>query len=360
MFTAEQRGVIAAAAKTLGCEPAALMAVIDVESAGEIFAVVKGHQLPVIRWEGHYFYRLVHTAKRGQAVNAGLANAKAGGVKNPKSQAARYALLDRAANLDKQAAYSSCSWGIGQVMGAHWDTLGFASVLAMVDRCKAGFAGQVDVMCRYIDKFGLADELRRHDWAGFARGYNGPAYAKYGYHTKIKTAYERYRGAASPASPASGMLRMGSHGARVRELQQLLARAGQPITVDGDFGPSTKAAVKAFQMAANIADDGVAGPQTLAALQSYRVGPDETPGAIPAQLVSEVQTATKGGGIVVMVAALQKQISDTAVSLTGIDASAAQTISGALMAGAGILGAGLAVYAIYGLVKSRRTYEGTS
>ncbi|MBB2973933.1 N-acetylmuramidase domain-containing protein [Mesorhizobium sp. RMAD-H1] len=360
MFTAEQRGAIARAANALGCEPETLMAVTEIESGGKVFADVGGHKLPVIRWEGHYFYDLVHARRRDEAVAAGLASPKAGAVKNPASQARRYALLDRAAKLDWQAAHCSCSWGVGQVMGAHWKKLGYASIVQLVNRCKSGFSGQLELMCRYIDKFGLADELRRHDWAGFARGYNGPAYAKYGYHTKLKAAYQRYKGAASPASPASGMLRMGSKGAKVRELQQLLVRAGYPVTVDGDFGPATKQAIAEFQEGQKLAIDGVAGPETMAALATWRASPDETPGAMPARLVGEVQTATKGGGIVVLIAALQKQIADTAASLTGIDASAAQTLSGWLMAGAGVLGAGLTAYAIWGVIKSRRTYEGTS
>lgn len=36
-------------------------------------------------------------------------------------------------------------------------------------------------MIRFIDAEGLDDELRRHDWSGFARGYNGAGYAKHGW-----------------------------------------------------------------------------------------------------------------------------------------------------------------------------------
>jgi peptidoglycan DL-endopeptidase CwlO len=61
------------------------------------------------------------------------------------------------------------------------------------------------------------------------------------------------------------VLRVGSGGPRVAALQERLE-----ITADGDFGPITLAAVKAFQRSHGLVVDGQAGPDTLAALR--RVG----------------------------------------------------------------------------------------
>ncbi|PSJ48898.1 peptidoglycan-binding domain-containing protein, partial [Pseudaminobacter soli (ex Li et al. 2025)] len=97
------------------------------------------------------------------------------------------------------------------------------------------------------------------------RGYNGPAGIKGGYHLLMAKAYASKTGKAL-ASVASGMLRMGSQGAKVRELQGLLVRAGYPVKVDGDYGPTTKKAVMAFQKARGLTIDGVAGPETMRAL----------------------------------------------------------------------------------------------
>ena len=44
-------------------------------------------------------------------------------------------------------------------------------------------------MVRFIVHNKLDDELRTHNWAGFARGYNGAGYAKNGYHTKLAARY---------------------------------------------------------------------------------------------------------------------------------------------------------------------------
>jgi peptidoglycan L-alanyl-D-glutamate endopeptidase CwlK len=63
-------------------------------------------------------------------------------------------------------------------------------------------------------------------------------------------------------------LKLGSSGPRVTELQQLLQQRGfDPGATDGQFGPGTEAAVRAFQRSVGLADDGVAGPNTLAALK---------------------------------------------------------------------------------------------
>jgi hypothetical protein len=38
-------------------DPAALLAVAEVETASKVYAVVDGRNEPLIRWEGHYFDR---------------------------------------------------------------------------------------------------------------------------------------------------------------------------------------------------------------------------------------------------------------------------------------------------------------
>jgi N-acetylmuramoyl-L-alanine amidase len=64
------------------------------------------------------------------------------------------------------------------------------------------------------------------------------------------------------------LLRRGSTGDAVRDLQQRLAAAGSvPLGDDaGTFGPPTEAAVRAFQDARGIRVDGIVGPDTWAAL----------------------------------------------------------------------------------------------
>ncbi|MFM9701195.1 peptidoglycan-binding domain-containing protein, partial [Streptomyces europaeiscabiei] len=64
----------------------------------------------------------------------------------------------------------------------------------------------------------------------------------------------------------SGTLSEGSSGEAVRQLQIRVAGypgTGAQLSIDGQFGPATKAAVQRFQSAYGLAADGVAGPATF-------------------------------------------------------------------------------------------------
>lgn len=180
-----------------------LLAVAEVESAGKVFATVDGAREPVIRFEGHYFYKRVVPHRRDEAVRLGLARAKAGAVKNPASQQARWdKLIKPAAALDRQAAYESTSWGLGQVMGAHWKALGYGSVLALVDHARRGADGQIELMARFIKANPtLSRALARGDWAVFAKGYNGAGYKANAYDSNMAAAAKRWKGVAIPSEP---------------------------------------------------------------------------------------------------------------------------------------------------------------
>lgn len=62
------------------------------------------------------------------------------------------------------------------------------------------------------------------------------------------------------------VLRRGSEGAAVEDLQARLRRHGFPLTLDGDFGAATELAVRTLQARAGLTADGIVGPKTWAAL----------------------------------------------------------------------------------------------
>lgn len=83
-------------------------------------------------------------------------------------------------------------------------------------------------------------------------------------------------------------LKRGMRGDEVAVLQRLLATRGfSPGRVDGDFGPGTDAAVRAFQASEGLLVDGVVGARTLAALGISDIQPDPPldRGAVTAALV---------------------------------------------------------------------------
>lgn len=271
MFDQATIAAIRAVAAQTGIAPAALAGIAEVESGGQVYAAVDGRAEPMIRWEGHYFDQRLAGAARAKARAAGLASPNAGGVANPKRQPARWALLARAIEIDAIAAYESCSWGLGQVMGAHWRDLGFGSVTELVNLCRRDAGGQVELMARFIARNGLTDAIRRRDWAAFAKAYNGPAYRTNRYDTKIAAAVARWEmklGGVAPSSPSSRpTLRRGDTGEDVRTLQRLLSARGRMLVADGDFGARTEAAVRAFQEQSGLSVDGIVGPTTRARLE---------------------------------------------------------------------------------------------
>ena len=99
--------------------------------------------------------------------------------------------------------------------------------------------------------------------------------------TERRTAEDRHHAApggsasATPTLDALGAgdlgttaLQRGAKGDAVRALQQALNAQGARLRVDGDFGPKTEAAVRAFQAGRGLVADGIVGAATRAALSA--------------------------------------------------------------------------------------------
>lgn len=260
MFTKQVIAKVSVLARGLNVEPAALLAVAEVESAGAATWRTKDGPKPAIRFEGHYFYRRLKGAKLKQAIAQGLASPKAGAVKNPNGFDARYALLERARKIDRAAADESTSWGLGQVMGAHWRKLSYSSVQALVDDAMSGVDGQIEIMARYIKAFGLVDELQSRGWKSFAKQYNGPAYRTNRYDEKMAKAYATYRKIDTSSAEV-----VASEGGdeTVKGIQRDLKKLGYfNGPVNGKYGPMTKNAVRKFQQENGLTVDGKYGKMT--------------------------------------------------------------------------------------------------
>jgi hypothetical protein len=164
--------------------------------------------------------------------------------------------LARAAELDQNAALQSASWGIGQVLGENFQAAGFSDAGSMVTAMCGAEDAQILAVCKFLTSSGLDRALRNHDWAGFARGYNGPNYVKYSYDTKLLQNYQKYSVGSLPDLT-------------IRAAQLMLKFLRYNIGgVDGLNGPHTESAVKAFQTAQALPATGDVDDATMAALQA--------------------------------------------------------------------------------------------
>lgn len=67
------------------------------------------------------------------------------------------------------------------------------------------------------------------------------------------------------------LIQKGSKGVEVANWQRFLISQGYAVEADGDFGPNTDKATKAFQVSRNLTPDGKVGDNTYAAAESLKV-----------------------------------------------------------------------------------------
>ncbi|MBI2306092.1 MAG: DUF3380 domain-containing protein [Rhodocyclales bacterium] len=184
-----------AAAERLGVPLAAIMAVNAVESRGRGFL---DDGRPVILFERHVLHRLLDEAVTG--INAlasrypSVINPKRGGYAGGAAEWSRLAAARQATvGFGELLAEQSCSWGAFQIMGYHWQALGYASPSDFVAAMHKDEAAQLDAFVRFIEADpALHKALKGRKWADFARIYNGPAYKENLYDQKLARAFERF------------------------------------------------------------------------------------------------------------------------------------------------------------------------
>jgi len=182
----------AASAQSLNVEVAAIKSVAEVESSGEGF-LPDGK--PKILFEPHIFWKQLRAANIDPSLfmeeNADILYPKwKPGAYGPVSK--QHDRLERAAKINRDAALQSASWGKFQIMGFNWKSCGCASLQEFIDAMYRSEDDHLRLFTNYIHTQHLDDELRGHDWAGFALSYNGPMYRKNNYHLKLKAAFDRF------------------------------------------------------------------------------------------------------------------------------------------------------------------------
>lgn len=182
---------IEAAATTLKVELAAIKAVSEVESMGGGF--LKEGQ-PKVLFERHWMNRLLNSrgltlaAELGRSQRPDIVNTSTGGYRGGSHEWTR---LQTARKLSDEAALESASYGRYQLMGFHWEALGYASIHEFYRQHCLSEGKQLDGFVLFIaNDRRLITALRARDWATFARVYNGPAHNAYD--KKMAEAYSRH------------------------------------------------------------------------------------------------------------------------------------------------------------------------
>jgi hypothetical protein len=257
---------IANAAADLGCDVAAVQAVAHVESRRAPF---QSDGRPTILYERHIFRR--RTGRRFDADHPRLSGPRG----NYGKYAEQYDKLTAAMALDADAALEATSWGAFQIMGFNHEACGFATVEDFVAAMVESADRHLEAFTGFLLRNGLDAALRGHDWARFARGYNGPAFRDNAYDQKLAAAWARFAeapaAAPTPTTPTT-TARDDGPPARVRsvaDLQRALVfLALDPGPVDNRMGPRTRAAIRAFQRFARLDEDGAPTPTLRAAVQA--------------------------------------------------------------------------------------------
>jgi hypothetical protein len=280
-------------ASEIGCGEDEVHAFMEAETRGSGF---DPQRRPRILFERHKFYLYCPKGKLATAVKAGLANKSAGGY---GKEAEQYSKLQRAMAIDEHSALLSCSWGLAQVMGFNHKLAGYDSVEEMIIDFMKDEETHLQAAVTFIKNSGLDDELRRHDWKGFAKGYNGSGYERNKYDAKLAAAFAKWQNIrdtpyqVSTATSSKTIARTDS--TTVRVVQERLKELGytEVGNPDGKMGKLTKTGILAFRNENDLPVSDVIDDALLHALDgaSPRSLPrnDAEPAAVR-QAVPEVQS----------------------------------------------------------------------
>ena len=210
----------------LGIAPPALWAILTVETDGCGYLV---DRRPLILFERHIFHQQTRGAfdQAHPSISSRVPGGYVGG-------GGEYDRLAEAAALDPHHALLSTSWGIGQVMGFDAQMGGFTSIEDMVADVVDSEDAQLKAIANFLRARRLHTTLASHDWKAFARGYNGPDFAKNQYDTRLAQAF-----AAFSLGPLPDL--------RVRQAQVFLMFLGIDAGgVDGILGKRTRSGILLF------------------------------------------------------------------------------------------------------------------
>lgn len=176
-------------ARRLGVEVAAIKAVVDIE-AGQSHKGFAAPGKPLINFDLTMFRRFA--TRRGVNLSRYSKSHAVVFSASRGSQTRAHNRLDAAMSINPHAAIEGTFWGMFQIGGFNWKKCGAESLEDFVAKMSSSERAQLDMFAEFIINAGLLKSLREKNWAEFARGYNGPGYARRNYHTRMAQAYARH------------------------------------------------------------------------------------------------------------------------------------------------------------------------
>lgn len=179
------------AALQLDVPVSSIRAINAVESRGEGF-LENGRA--VILFERHKMYQFLKEA----GLNADALAEKYPNLVHPtrggySGGTAEWLRFDMAMQIHAESAIKATSWGLFQVMGMHWQALGYESAEHMKQAMGESEGQQLDAFVRFVkSEEALLKAVKAKKWAEVARLYNGPAYKDNLYDVKLARAAEKF------------------------------------------------------------------------------------------------------------------------------------------------------------------------
>lgn len=174
-------------ADELGVEVAAIKAVVLIE-AGTQMKGFYAPAVPVINFDPAVYKQVAAKASN---------KAGATGEKVPEGISGyalkEYNQLINARKKNAEGALMGTFWGMFQIGGFNYKICGFDNVNDFVKAMAHSEFSQLEIFAHFIKNSGMLDDLKKKNWSGFARKYNGSSYARRGYHTKMANAYKKFK-----------------------------------------------------------------------------------------------------------------------------------------------------------------------
>lgn len=190
------------AAEVINTDVASIKAVYYVEAAGQGY--LPDGRVKIL-FEGHRFWKQLSKAERFPAtfiqVHPEYSNVlyEKWDKKQYKGGAGEWDRMNKAIevcnllNVSTELALDSASYGSFQIMGENSQLCGYPTAKEMINAYnEGGEAEQLNSFIRFIKATHLDDELRGHNWAAFASGYNGSAYKQNNYDIKLQNEYNKW------------------------------------------------------------------------------------------------------------------------------------------------------------------------